>query len=108
MLYMRGRAALSSFRLEKLIAAARTQVPSLSRIHTEEVYFVDVEQRLEPSERLLVAPRVCTVSPWASKATDIVHICGLAKVLRSERGIAYYFSFHHGDTLDAHASVLAA
>src|SRR3569832_1840258 len=120
MLYMRGRAALSSFRLEKLIAAARTQVPSLSRIHTEEVYIVDVEQRLEPSERvllaqllseedaappaqgelLLVVPRVGTVSPWASKATDIVHNCGLAKVHRIERGIAHYFAFHHGDTLD--------
>src|SRR3569623_1292135 len=128
MLYLRGRAALSSFRLEKLVAAARTQVPSLSRIHTEEVYFVDVEQRLEASERallaqllgeeeaappaqgelLLVVPRVGTVSPWASKATDIVHNCGLAKVHRIERGIAHYFAFHHGDTLDAHASVLAA
>jgi phosphoribosylformylglycinamidine synthase len=30
------------------------------------------------------------VSPWSSKATDIVHNCGLAKVQRVERGVAYY------------------
>src|SRR5690606_7759111 len=30
-----------------------------------------------------------TISPWSSKATDIAHNCGLAKVRRLERGIAY-------------------
>ena len=40
----------------------------------------------------LVLPRPGTISPWSSKATDILHICGLDKVVRVERGIAYYFS----------------
>ncbi|MFQ3287728.1 MAG: phosphoribosylformylglycinamidine synthase, partial [Porticoccaceae bacterium] len=39
---------------------------------------------------LLVVPRPGTISPWSSKATDIVHNCGLKNVLRVERGIAYY------------------
>ncbi|MGD9842652.1 MAG: phosphoribosylformylglycinamidine synthase, partial [Steroidobacteraceae bacterium] len=39
---------------------------------------------------LLVLPRVGTISPWASKATDIAHVCGLQSVSRIERGIAYY------------------
>src|SRR4051812_11918666 len=39
--------------------------------------------------RLLVVPRLGTVSPWSSKATDIAHSCGLAKVRRIERGILY-------------------
>ena len=39
---------------------------------------------------LLVTPRVGTLSPWSSKATDIAHNCGLASVVRLERGIAYY------------------
>jgi phosphoribosylformylglycinamidine synthase len=34
-------------------------------------------------------PRLGTISPWASKATDIAHSCGLAHVVRIERGIAY-------------------
>jgi len=36
---------------------------------------------------LIVAPRVGTISPWSSKATDILHICGLSAVLRVERAI---------------------
>ncbi len=39
---------------------------------------------------LLALPRIGTVSPWSSKATDIAHVCGLAAVRRIERGIAYY------------------
>jgi len=38
---------------------------------------------------LRVVPRLGTVSPWASKATDIAHNCGLAQVRRIERGIRY-------------------
>jgi hypothetical protein len=40
---------------------------------------------------LLVLPRFGTVSPWSSKATDIARNCGLEKVERIERGVAYYF-----------------
>jgi phosphoribosylformylglycinamidine synthase len=36
-----------------------------------------------------VAPRPGTISPWSSKATDIARICGLDKVRRIERVIAY-------------------
>ena len=39
---------------------------------------------------VLVTPRPGTISPWASKATDIAHNCGLKQVHRVERGIAYY------------------
>ncbi|HUH60662.1 MAG TPA: phosphoribosylformylglycinamidine synthase [Candidimonas sp.] len=38
---------------------------------------------------LRVVPRFGTVSPWASKATDIAHNCGLGVVRRIERGIRY-------------------
>src|SRR5690606_1650635 len=36
-----------------------------------------------------VIPRLGTVSPWASKATDIAHNCGLLGIRRIERGIRY-------------------
>ena len=38
----------------------------------------------------LVIPRIGTISPWASRATDIANNCGLNSVLRIERGIAFY------------------
>ena len=37
----------------------------------------------------LVVPRLGTISPWSSKATDIARNCGLTQVLRIERGTAY-------------------
>ncbi|MGI9295684.1 MAG: phosphoribosylformylglycinamidine synthase, partial [Pseudomonadales bacterium] len=37
----------------------------------------------------LVVPRLGTISPWSSKATDIVHNCGLPQIKRVERGIAW-------------------
>jgi phosphoribosylformylglycinamidine synthase len=37
----------------------------------------------------LVVPRIGTISPWSSKATDIARNCGLAKVRRIERGTLY-------------------
>ncbi|MEY4140529.1 MAG: hypothetical protein RLZZ371_2711, partial [Pseudomonadota bacterium] len=44
---------------------------------------------------IVVSPRFGTVSPWASKATDIAHNCGLA-VHRVERVVAYRLSLKSG------------
>ena len=41
----------------------------------------------QPSQAIAI-PRFGTVSPWASKATDIAHQCGLP-LLRIERGIQF-------------------
>ena len=43
---------------------------------------------------IVVTPRFGTVSPWASKATDIAHNCGLA-VRRVERIVEYRLTFRH-------------
>ena len=40
-------------------------------------------------ESFVVIPRFGTISPWASKATDIVHNCGMTHIHRVERGVAY-------------------
>ncbi|MBQ42828.1 MAG: phosphoribosylformylglycinamidine synthase [Gemmatimonadetes bacterium] len=39
-----------------------------------------------------IAPRPGTISPWSSKATDILHNCGLGVVSRIERAWHYRFS----------------
>ena len=52
-----------------------------------------LEERPEPnSERgqlFLVTPRIGTISPWSSKATDIAWNSGLQTIERIERGVAY-------------------
>ena len=58
MLQLRGGAALSEFRLNKLLAVAREQVPELAHISTEFVHFVDLDSTLSDEaknilERLL-------------------------------------------------------
>jgi phosphoribosylformylglycinamidine synthase len=50
-------------------------------------------------------PRLGTVSPWSSKATDIAHICGLAGVRRIERGLRWTV---HGDLAPSAGPALAA
>ena len=40
-------------------------------------------------ESFVTVPRFGTISPWASKATDIAHNCGMAHLHRIERGVAY-------------------
>ncbi|HCA27435.1 MAG TPA: phosphoribosylformylglycinamidine synthase, partial [Betaproteobacteria bacterium] len=109
---LRGRPALSPFRLEKLHARLRAEVPGVSRLLAEYWHFaeirralpMDAHQTLEriltygaaagaaaaSGELILVAPRLGTISPWSSKATDIAHHCGLDDVERIERGIAYF------------------
>jgi phosphoribosylformylglycinamidine synthase len=60
-------------------------------------------------EFFLVIPRIGTISPWASRATDIAKNCGLENILRIERGIAYYVQTNNGAPLsDAEKTALKA
>ena len=124
MLHIPGGPALSSFRTEKLLARAREIVPELEAVHTEYWHFVDLEQQLEEADRatlerllddgivsppppanaqlFLVVPRIGTISPWASKATDIAHNCGLDRIHRIERGIAYRLRLKDGRAVTDH------
>ena len=50
-------------------------------------------------QRVLVVPRLGTISPWSTKATDIAQHCGLSGVLRIERGVVYYLDTKNGKAL---------
>ena len=111
---LRGVTALSDFRVEKLLQkAAALGLPEV-KLKSEFWYFVgsekaldaatveklqallaaqSVEQTPEAREGLhlfLVTPRLGTISPWASKATNIAENCGLAGIERIERGMAVW------------------
>lgn len=102
-------AALSEFRLEKLLANLQSVQPDIHKVAARFVHFVSgdmtpeqkgvLEQLLtygstvqveESGDCLLVVPRSGTISPWSSKATDIAQRCGLTEVARIERGIEYF------------------
>jgi len=61
---------------------------------------------LEPDGLLLVVPRMGTLSPWSTKATDIALHCGLSGILRIERGIAYRVKGLTGKRRDDVAALL--
>jgi len=112
MLTLHGSSALSQFRLQKLLADLVGAGLPIQAVYAEYVHVVDLAAELTPAERdvleklltygprrnvtpiddgllQVVAPRPGTISPWSSKATDIARICGLDKVRRIERVIAY-------------------
>ena len=41
--------------------------------------------------QIIIIPRLGTISPWSSKASDILHLCDLKQISRIERGIIYHF-----------------
>ncbi len=118
MFQLRGSIALSFFRQKKLLATLKAQFPDIFSIKAEFTHFINDEQALtqdeltllnnlldsgeeknakKPNGQLfLVTPRFGTISPWSSKATDILHICGLNNIKRIERGINYYISKQSG------------
>jgi phosphoribosylformylglycinamidine synthase len=110
----RGAPALSDFRVNKLLnQCAELQLP-VTDIYAEFSHFAHVSAALNVEESqvlqqllkygptieehepvgqfILVTPRPGTISPWSSKSTDIANNCGLTKVIRLERGLAYYVS----------------
>ncbi len=118
-----GKAALSSFRLEKLRAAVKAVAPDVLLETTRHWYFMALKSALSGADskhldrllgleieagepkgadelhRLLVVPRLGTISPWSSKATEIVHHCALPAVTRIERGVVYYLKTRNGHGL---------
>ena len=126
MLILRGAPALSAFRHGKLFAQLTSKVPAVTGLYAEFAHFADLGGELLDDERqvldrllkygpsvpvqapvgrlFLVLPRFGTISPWSSKASDIARNCGLSKILRLERGIAYYVA---GELNEADALAVA-
>jgi phosphoribosylformylglycinamidine synthase len=53
----------------------------------------------EGSWQCVVVPRLGTISPWSSKATDIAHNVGLRHIVRIERGVQYTLVFNDSGVL---------
>ena len=107
LLFFPGAGALSPFRRERMLRRVQAVVPSLARLDAQYWHAVDCAQALTETQLAVlrsllcygarqellqglpelgvVGPRVGTLSPWSSKATEIARTCGLAAVRRVER-----------------------
>ena len=101
-LKLRGGAAFSASRLSRLTQTVKGALPGLKGLAAEHWYFVELNAPLVAAdlERLkdllgahpadkapagtlkLTTPRLGTISPWSSKATEIARRCGFAAVDR--------------------------
>ena len=113
---LEGGNALSSFRAQQLLPQLQAIHPKIEGLAARHVHLVARDAAPSEAERerlaallnygdpyagpadglaLLVTPRLGTVSPWASKATDIAHNCGL-QLRRVERITEYRISLKGG------------
>ncbi len=119
LIHFEGGNALSDFRAKALLPRLQAVAPGVTGVHARHVHWVctdaaparEAHDKLEALLRygdpyvgpvgpvdgmlIVVAPRLGTVSPWASKATDIAHNCGLA-VRRIERVTEFRLTLRSG------------
>ncbi|HEX6364338.1 MAG TPA: phosphoribosylformylglycinamidine synthase, partial [Albitalea sp.] len=116
LLHFEGGNALSAFRAQALVARLQAIEPRIAAVHARHVHWVWSEAPLAAADRdrlaallrygepyagpaggalVVVAPRLGTVSPWASKATDIAHNCGLG-IKRIERVTEFRLGVKNG------------
>ncbi|MBE2254066.1 MAG: phosphoribosylformylglycinamidine synthase [Myxococcus sp.] len=109
MLTLHGASPLTVARLGRRLARLKGANPGLTGATVTSAFFVETSRPPTAEEALrlaqlldaspsvhaptgalrLVVPRLGTVSPWSSKATDITRNCGLSFVARVERGVAW-------------------
>lgn len=111
---MFGTAAFSTMKCQKFLEGLQKHIPIISQVDTRYIHLVDSSSELGRGESTLLAsllgygerwcndsvksefklvktvlPRLGTISPWSSKAQDILKNCGLNTVSRLERGIEF-------------------
>ena len=116
LIHLEGGPALSAFRTQNLLARLRARVPRVAAVFARHAHWCGSDEPLPPALHdklralldngenyqgptdgalIVVMPRLGTVSPWASKATDIAHNCGLA-IHRIERVTEYRLQLEGG------------
>jgi phosphoribosylformylglycinamidine synthase len=117
MLILSGSNALSTFRTSGLLSRLQAVDANIIGVTARYVHFVDAQTALndddmnrlkamlvygdaytgsEEGDSFVVIPRFGTISPWASKATDIAHNCGMKQIKRLERGVQYFVQVKSG------------
>jgi len=121
MLYLIGPSVYSSFRSAQLLKNLQTTVAQIRAVTVRPVYFLDGDERIKEDRlailaellgaelfdetrntgsSMMVTPRMGTISPWSSKATDILHNCGFEEIRRIESGRMYLFELQGQSSLN--------
>jgi phosphoribosylformylglycinamidine synthase len=114
LMHFEGGDALSAFRAQALLVRLRAVCPRVTEVAARHVHWVAFDLPPQGADKIaalldygpaysgpvegelvLVMPRLGTVSPWASKATDIAHNCGVA-LHRVERVTEYRLTVKAG------------
>jgi phosphoribosylformylglycinamidine synthase len=98
LMHFEGGDALPAFRAQALLQRLQGVCPRISAVRARHVHWVAFDSVPAPAdadklralldygdaftaapsgERVVVMPRLGTISPWASKATDIARVCGV-------------------------------
>ena len=112
-----GGSALSAFKSSKLLQTLKELNFSVCSLSSQYIHFLDCNpdflaarsellssllrygegyassETTKNNETILmrvVVPRQGTISPWSSKATEIIHNCGFSNISRLERGTLFY------------------
>ncbi len=107
-----GISALGDFKSKALQKKVSKVQSNLTLIGAEFIHFADLNSPLNDEQTqhlnklltytddidvsqakssVIITPRLGTISPWSSKATDIVRLCDIDQINHIERGIIYHF-----------------
>ena len=111
MIEIKGPPSHSPFRLQQLLEELRKLSDSIENLGARYTHFINATNQLDQKElgvlkvlltygpdwdmgpeqgqKIIVIPRLGTISPWSSKATEIARLSGLSTIQRIERGIIY-------------------
>lgn len=108
-----GASALSEFRCQRIINDLKALEINVANISAQYLYYISAEQAFASEQEIAlkkllndgsqysknqidkgnlafqVVPRLGTISPWSSKATDIAKNCGFKNAQRIERSVLY-------------------
>ncbi len=126
MLTLHGSTALTQSKSQQLLSQLHLISSDITQVNSQFIHFIDAKKPLNGTQintlkklltygpkgsqpnisktqdtiTFIVIPRIGTISPWASKATDIAHNCGLADIKRIERGAMYQLCLNTKSKLD--------
>ena len=107
-----GISALGAFKTQSLQLKITQAQAELKLLGAEFIHFADLNDNLDENKTkqltqllsyseplninnaissIVVIPRLGTISPWSSKATDIMHLCDMTQIKRIERAVVYHF-----------------
>ncbi|MGR3983941.1 MAG: phosphoribosylformylglycinamidine synthase, partial [Gammaproteobacteria bacterium] len=130
MLIIAGGDALPAPRAAKILQEMQARRRGCIAVDARFLHFADTDGKLESAQRAklrellrygpgsarrarvaadaemmvrVVTPRLGTISAWSSKATEILHRCGLRMVRRVERGVEWQLTFRAAHDIAADA-----